>query len=214
MTEVLGYEQFAVEGGDAGSPLAQILVIDQPKSTVGTEISGFGWHIGNFDIASTWTARKKHLGPSKRLVMADIVYALSQVTRSRTLATILSDSPACPACWVIGRFDSWSGTYANSVNSFIRHELLTYILLHWPTQTIGDSVFNHCADGHASSLTPQTTWTGIGRCGYFPNTPEAVPLRSLAELTRNVQRWAEMTQGVNFASLEELEPFAKEIRTR
>ena len=35
MTEVLGYERFAVAGGDGGSVLAQILAIDHPESVVG-----------------------------------------------------------------------------------------------------------------------------------------------------------------------------------
>jgi pimeloyl-ACP methyl ester carboxylesterase len=211
MTEVLGYEQFAVAGGDGGSVLAQILAIDHPESVVGIHLTDLGWHVGNVDPSSLSSAEKKHLEASKKLFMADGAYAMLQATRPRSLAPGLNDSPAGLASWIIDRFHSWSDSHGNIENSFSKDELLTNIMLYWVTQTIGSSVFTYYADAQSPSLTPADHVDRPVALALFPKDAGGVPLRSFAERTLNVQRWTEMPRGSHFAALEEPELYARDV---
>jgi pimeloyl-ACP methyl ester carboxylesterase len=211
MTEVLGYEQFAVAGGDGGSAFAQILAIDHPESVVGIHLTDLGWHVGNVDPSSLSSAERKHLEASKKLFMTDGAYAMLQATRPRSLAAGLNDSPAGLASWIIDRFHSWSDSHGNIENSFTKDELLTNIMLYWVTQTIGSSVFTYYADAQSPSLTPADHVDRPVALALFPKDAGGVPLRSFAERTLNVQRWTEMPRGSHFAALEEPELYLADV---
>jgi microsomal epoxide hydrolase len=49
MSEVLGYNRFAIVGGDGGSPLAQLIAINHPESVIGIYITDLGWHVSSID---------------------------------------------------------------------------------------------------------------------------------------------------------------------
>jgi len=211
MTEVLGYERFAVAGGDGGSALAQILAIDHPEAVVGIHLTDLGWHVGNADPSTLSRAEKHHLEASKKSFMADGAYAMVQVTRPRSLASGLNDSPAGLASWIVDRFHSWSDSHGNIENSFSKDELLTNIMLYWVTQTIGSSMFNYYADGRSPSLTTADHVDRPVALALFPKDAGGVPLRSFAERTLNVQRWTEMPRGSHFAALEEPELYGRDV---
>lgn len=60
MTEVLGYEKFAVAGGDGGGAIAQILAIDHPDSVIGIHLTDLGWHVGNVDPSRVSKVEQKY----------------------------------------------------------------------------------------------------------------------------------------------------------
>src|SRR5205814_5241995 len=108
MTDVLGYERFAVAGGDGGGAMAQIMAIDHPDSVVGVHLTDLGWHVGNVDPSTLSRGEHKYLEASKKRFMADGAYAMLQSTKPQTLAPALTDSPIALASWILDRFHSWS----------------------------------------------------------------------------------------------------------
>ncbi len=211
MTEVLGYQCFAVAGGDGGSMLAQILAIDHPDAIVGIHLTDLGWHVSNVDPASVSKIEQKYLEASKKHFMADSAYAMVQMTRPRSLAAGLNDSPVGLASWIVDRFHSWSDAGDDIENSFSKDELLTNIMFYWITQTIGSSIFNYWADAQSPSLTPADHVDRPVGLALFPKDIGGIPPRNFAERTLNVQRWTEMPRGSHFAALEEPELFAGDV---
>jgi pimeloyl-ACP methyl ester carboxylesterase len=211
MTEVLGYRQFAVAGGDGGSVLGQIMAIDHPESVIALHLTDLGWHVAQTDPASLTKPERKYLEASRKRFMADGGYAMVQSTRPRSLAPALQDSPVALASWIIDRFHAWADRPAKLESSFSKDELLTNVMLYWITGTIGSSMFNYHADARSPSLCPSDRVTQPVGVALFPRDLGGIPPRSLAERTLNVQRWTELPRGGHFAALEVPELYARDL---
>ena len=211
MTEVLGYKQFAIAGGDGGSVIAQILAIDHPDDVIGVHLTDLGWHASNVDESTVTKPEQAYLKQSKKKFLADGAYAMVQGTKPRSLAAGLNDSPVGLASWILDRFHSWSDNNGDLERSFSKDELLTNIMLYWVTQTIGSSIFNYYADGQSPSLTTADYVHRPVGMALFPKDAGGVPPRSFAERTLNVQRWTEMSRGSHFAALEEPNLYSNDV---
>jgi pimeloyl-ACP methyl ester carboxylesterase len=211
MTEVLGYRQFAVAGGDGGSVLGQIMAIDHPESVIALHLTDLGWHVAQTDTASLSKPERKYLEASRKRFMSDGGYAMVQSTRPRSLAPALQDSPVALASWIIDRFHAWADRPAHLESSFSKDELLTNVMLYWITGTIGSSMFNYHADARSPSLCPTDRVTQPVGVALFPRDLGGIPPRSLAERTLNVQRWTELPRGGHFAALEVPEVYARDL---
>jgi microsomal epoxide hydrolase len=132
-----------------------------------------------------------------------------QMTRPRTLAAGLNDSPVGLASWIVDRFHSWSDGYI--ADRFTKDELLTNIMLYWVTQTIGSSIFNYYLESRSPSLTTANRVERPVGLALFPKDIGGIPPRSFAERTLNVQRWTEMPSGGHFAALEEPQLYSRDV---
>ena len=211
MADVLGSSRFGVVGGDGGSVLAQILAIDHPDGITAIHLTDLGWHVYDVDPSSLSRAERKYLEGAKKRFLSDMAYAMVQNTRPRSLAAALNDSPVGLASWILDRFHSWSDS-GDVEASFGRDELLTNVMLYWVTQTIGSSMFNYFAEVRSPSLTSADRVERPVGLALFPrDIGGAIPPRSLAERTLNVQRWTEMPKGSHFAAWEVPELFARDV---
>lgn len=211
MTESLGYQRFAVAGGDGGSVLAQIMAIDHPESIIGIHLTDLGWPAFNVDPATLPKAEQKYLEACKKVWLADGAYAIVQTTGPRSLAPGLNDSPVGLASWIVDRFHSWSDSPDHLERSFSQDELLTNIMVYWVTQTIGPSVFNYYAEKKSPSLSPESHVDRPVGLALFPKDIGGIPPKSFAERTLNVQHWTEMPRGGHFAAWEEPALFAGDV---
>ena len=222
MTDVLGYQRFAIAGGDGGSVIAQIIAIDHPDSVIALHLTDLGWHVAATDPESVSTPERKYLLAAKKRFMADGAYAMVQTTEPRTLAPALTDSPVGLASWIVDRFHSWSEPFADAAanagaggdrRGLSKDDLLTNVMLYWATGAIGPSMFNYCAEARSPSLTPadRVPRQVPAALALFPRDIGGVPPRALAERTLNVRRWTEMPRGGHFAALEEPELFARDV---
>ena len=209
MTEVLGFERFAVAGGDGGGAIAQILAIDHPESVIGIHLTDLGWHVSSVDPASLSRHEQHYLAAANKRFMADGAYAMVQMTQPRSLAAGLTDSPAGLASWIVDRFHAWSDGDLEA--RFGKDDLLTNIMLYWVTRTIGSSVFHYFADARSPSLTPADHVDRPVGVALFPADIAGNPPRTFAERTLNVQRWTEMPRGGHFAALEVPELYARDV---
>jgi pimeloyl-ACP methyl ester carboxylesterase len=211
MKDVLGYSRFGVVGGDGGSVLAQILAIDHPDGISAIHLTDLGWHAYNVDRSTLSRTEQKYLERAQEGFLSDMAYAMVQNTRPRSLAAALNDSPAGLASWIVDRFHSWSED-GDVDASFGRDELLTNVMLYWVTQAIGPSMYNYFAETRSPSLRPADRVERPVALALFPrDIGGAIPPRSLAERTLNVQRWTEMPRGSHFAAWEEPELFARDV---
>jgi pimeloyl-ACP methyl ester carboxylesterase len=218
MTEVLGYQRFAIAGGDGGSVMAQILAIDHPGSVIALHLTDLGWHVAaTTDPESVSRPERKYLQAARKQFMADGAYAMVQTTEPRTLAPALTDSPVGLASWIVDRFHSWSEPFADAGGDrgggLSKDDLLTNIMLYWVTGAIGPSMFNYYAEARSPSLTAADRVPGevAVALALFPRDIGGVPPRALAERTLHVRRWTEMPRGGHFAALEEPRLFARDV---
>jgi pimeloyl-ACP methyl ester carboxylesterase len=209
MHDVLGYERFVVAGGDGGSVIAQILAIDHPESVLGIHLTDLGWHVYGQDPSELPKSERKWLEDGSK--NPDGAYALVQMTRPRSLAAGLNDSPVGLASWIVDRFHSWCDFEHELDEVVSKDDLLTNVMLYWVTQTIGSSVYGYYADAQSPSLTPTDRVERPVALALFPKDIGGVPPRSLAARTLNVQRWTEMPRGGHLTAREQPELYARDV---
>lgn len=218
MTEVLGYERFAAQGGDWGAlvaaqlghkyterligvhihlavPLSASPVDMPPASEYGPEEQGWFERTQNF-----WTNESGY-------------FAL-QSTKPQTLAYGLNDSPAGLCAWIVEKRRIWSDCEGDVERRFTKDELLTTMTLYWVTQSFGSSARYYYEARHhpwqpSHTRTPVVEApTGIA---VFPREVILIP-RRWAQRYYNLQRWTVMPSGGHFAPMEEPQRLVEDIR--
>ena len=211
MTESLGYDSFAVAGGDAGSVLAQILAISYPQSVVAIHLTDIGWPAADVDPSSLTRPEARFVSGLRKRFMADGAYAAVQRSQPRSLAVGLNDSPLGLACWIVDRLRSCSDERHDFKRSFSKDDLLTNIVLFWATQTIGSSLLSYHSEARSPALTPHSFVVKPVGLALFPFDGAGIPPRSFAERTLNVRRYTRMPRGGHFAALEEPALLARDL---
>jgi microsomal epoxide hydrolase len=209
MTEVLGYEQFVVAGGDGGSAIAQSMAIQFPDSVIGVHLTDIGWHDHGDSLTDI---EQKYVAAVTRKFMEDGAYAAVQMSQPRALAASLNDSPAGLASWIVDRFHSWCDSPRHLEHSFSKDEMLTNITIYWATQTIQSSIYGYLAEARQPSLGKDDYVRCPVGLALFPRDM-AIPPRRLAERTLNVVRWTEMRAGGHFGAWERPAEFAADLKS-
>ncbi len=211
MTEVLGYEEFMVAGGDGGSAIAQSMAIQFPDSIMAVHLTDIGWY-GNLTPESLSDTEHKYMEAAKRRFMEDGAYAMVHASQPRALATSLNDSPAGLASWIADRFHSWAASPRHLDESLSRDEILTNITIYWVTQTIQSSIYGYLEETRQPSLGPGSFVVRPVGLALFPKDLAGPPPRRLAERTLNVVRWTEMPRGGHFGAWEFPREYAAELK--
>jgi pimeloyl-ACP methyl ester carboxylesterase len=213
MSDVLGYERFAAQGGDWGSAITSRLGVSYPERLIGMHLNMLPLP-RDLEQADTSTAE----GRIYHANLADWLkegtgYSAIQGTKPQTLAFGLSDSPVGLAAWIVEKFRSWSDCDGDVEAVFSKDHMLANISFYWFTGAIGSSFWPYYARMHGGwQITEGTTITVPTAFAAFP--AEMVrPPRSLAEQTfTNLQRWTVMPKGGHFAAMEQPEALAEDVR--
>jgi microsomal epoxide hydrolase len=212
MTKVLGFEKFAVQGGDWGGGIASIIGQQYPASVCGIHVNLL--FVPRDPNAGAATGEEEdYFEKLRHWLKEETGYQQIQGTKPQTLAFALTDSPAGLAAWIAEKFRSWSDCDGVPENAISRDHMLADISLYWFTGAIGSSFWPYYGRLHStwpiSPARPITVPTGYAA---FPKEI-IVPPRSVAEKTyTNIQRWTVMKKGGHFAALEQPEALAEEIR--
>jgi microsomal epoxide hydrolase len=214
MTDVLGYQRFAAQGGDWGAAITSRLGFAHPERIIGIHINLLmvvGRDVAQFPDPNEEERRylEEQLGPWTREKSA---YALIQGTRPQTLAFGLTDSPAGLAAWIVEKFRAWSDCDGEVERAISRDRMLADISLYWFTGAIGSSFWPYYARLHDAPMLPRGRTIDVPT-GYAEFPREILrPPRSAAErVFTDLRRWTVMPKGGHFAALEQPEALAGEV---
>jgi pimeloyl-ACP methyl ester carboxylesterase len=211
MRDVLGYQRYAAAGGDWGSPISQLLALNNPASVIGIHLTDIGFQATmNLDPSSLTPVEQEYLRARQQRSFQEGGYVMIQSTKPQTLAYGLSDSPVGLAAWIIEKFYGWSDIDGVLEDKYTKDELLTNIMIYWVTQTINSSIRFYYEESHASSLKPGQRVEVPVAIALFPKDTPAP--RTLAERTLRIERWTEMPRGGHFSALEEPELLVEDLR--
>jgi pimeloyl-ACP methyl ester carboxylesterase len=201
----LGYERYAVSGGDIGSATVETLAAAHPDRVVGLHLTDVPlWHLTGVDPASVTAAERDYLATAADWQRREGAYLQLQSTKPATAAYGLTDSPAGLAAWIVEKLRSWSDDFAAA---FPPDELLTHLTLYWVTNTIGSS-FGPYVEREATA--PHGRVPVPAAISQFPADTLHAP-RSYAERFLDVRQWREHTRGGHFAALEAPDLFATDL---
>jgi pimeloyl-ACP methyl ester carboxylesterase len=218
MREVLGYTQFAAEGGDWGALVTEQLGHKYPQHLTGIYLT----LSIPMDFFAGGEFRNSDYGPEEQAALARVKEAAPHVishvavqTRDpQTLAYAMHDSPVGLCAWILERRRSWSDCGGEVERRFSKDELLTHIMLYWVTDCFVTSV-RYYYEARSQPWTPAHTRTPVVEAptalGIFPREL-LIPPRKWAERYFNLKRWTPMTAGGHFAPSEEPDQLVADLR--
>ena len=212
MTDVLGFRQFAVQGGDWGAGVASIIGQQYPSSVCGIHVNLL-FAPRDPTASGTTAEEQRYFEILRHWLKEETGYQQIQGTKPQTLAFAMTDSPAGLAAWIAEKFRSWSDCDGVPENAISRDRMLANISLYWFTGAIGSSFWPYYGRLHSNwPLSPSQPVTVPTGYAAFPKEI-IVPPRSIAERTyTNIQRWTVMRKGGHFAAMEQPAALAAEIQ--
>jgi pimeloyl-ACP methyl ester carboxylesterase len=198
----LGYERFALQGGDWGAFIGSRIAATYPERVIGLHLNLLAVR-RDPKIPASSPEEAAYLRELAHWLKEETGYQAIQGTKPQTLAYALTDSPAGLAAWVAEKFRTWSD------GGISRDDLLANISLYWFTGAIGSSFWPYHARWHR----PWPFERVDVPTGYAEFPKEILrPPRSLAAKTySDIRRWSVMPRGGHFAALEEPRALAAEI---
>ncbi|MGK5550575.1 epoxide hydrolase family protein [Actinomadura kijaniata] len=206
----LGYDRYAVQGGDWGMPISLRLGLADPEHVVGVHLNmcvtfpppdpAAMEGLDETDLARLeFTARFAQDGSGWQRI---------QSTRPQTLAYALTDSPVGQLAWIAEKYKEWTDSEKVPEDAVDRDHILTAVSLYWLTATAGSSAQLYYESSHMDADFVRT-WAGpwpltmpVG-VAFFPK--DAVrPVRRFAErILPTLTRWTEFDRGGHFPALEQ-----------
>ena len=143
-------------------------------------------------------------------------YRTQQATKPQTLSYAMTDNPVGVAAWLIEKFNSWSDTEGDDVESaHSKDELLTNIMVYLVTGTFNSAswIYYGRREEGGRILSPEGKRVEVPvAAALFPKELLSWPPRSYVERVYNIQQWTEMPRGGHFAAMEEPELLMNDIR--
>lgn len=211
MTEVLGYDRFAAQGGDWGAFITARLAAEYPALLLGIHLNLLPLRRAPDRLEQTTAEERRYAEELRGWLREETGYQWIQGTRPQTLAYALTDSPVGLAAWILEKFHAWSDCGGEVERVFSKDELLTNITIYWATGAIGSSFWPYYARLHEGWPLPEARIEVPTAYAAFPREILRPP-RSVAERAFTIQRWTAMPAGGHFAALEQPAALAEDIR--
>ena len=213
MTDVLEYPSYLAQGGDWGGAISSWLGFEHAPACRAIHINIFTMRPPNGPQGREeegWATQ------FKRDQLMEDGYRTQQATKPQTLSYAMMDSPVGVAAWIIEKFNSWSDTVGDNIESvYTKDELLTNIMVYLVTRTFNTAswIYYGRREEGGRVLSPDGQRVEVPTAAaLFPAELLAWPPRSYAERVYNITRWTEMPRGGHFAALEQPTLLIDDIR--
>ena len=213
MIDILGYSNYLAQGGDWGGAISSWLGFEHAPACQAIHIN----------ILTMRHPDGPH-GPEEeawavqfeRDQLLENGYRTQQATKPQTLSYAMMDSPVGVAAWIIEKFNSWSDTDGDNIESaHTKDSLLTNIMVYLVTKTFNTAswiYYGRREEGGRLLSTDNRRVEVPTAAALFPAELLAWPPRSYVERLYNITHWSEMPRGGHFAALEEPELLIDDIR--
>ena len=217
LMEKIGYQRYAIAGGDWGAIINRYLAFNYPDRLIGLH--------SNMMLAGPPTDREQRADVTQAEETAraargaymqnERAYQQIQGSKPQTLGYGLNDSPTGLAAWIVEKFHGWTdmpqGATGYLDNHFTKDELLTNIAIYWFTGTITSSTRIY----YENSKTPIETPLGFINvptgAAIFPAEIFVTP-RAWAEAAYDLRHWSVMSEGGHFAALEKPDLYLNDLQ--
>ncbi len=213
MTDVLGYDGYLAQGGDWGGAISSWLGYDHAPACRGIHINIMTMRHPGGPQGPEEEAWAKRFEIEQEMENG---YRTQQATKPQTLSYAMMDSPVGVAAWIIEKFNSWSDTTGDDVESVhSKDELLTNIMIYLITGSFNTASWIYYGRREEGDriLSPEGRRVEVPTgCALFPAELLSWPPRSYVERVYNVAQWTEMPRGGHFAAMEQPELMIEDVR--
>ena len=213
MTDVLGYDSYLAQGGDWGGAISSWLGFEHAAACRAIHINIMTMRHPDGPKGpeeEAWAVEFEH-----EQIMEN-GYRTQQATRPQTLSYAMMDSPVGVAAWLVEKFNSWSDTDGDDIESVhSKDSLLTNFMVYLVTGTFNTAswIYYGRREEGGRLLSPEGKRVEVPTAAaLFPTELLSWPPRSYVERVYNIKRWTEMPRGGHFAALEQPDLLLEDIR--
>ena len=213
----IGYERYAIAGGDWGAIINRHLANNYSDRLIGLHSNMIlAGPPGDEERRNAVTEEETERRTARGSYMQnEVAYQQIQGTKPQTLGYGLNDSPVGLASWIVEKFHGWTdmpqGAAGYLDNYFSKDELLTNISIYWFTQTITSSTRIYYENRKTPVQNAITTINVPTGAAIFPAEIFVTP-RAWAEAAYDLRHWTVMPRGGHFAALEEPQLYLDDLR--
>jgi pimeloyl-ACP methyl ester carboxylesterase len=216
MTDVLGYDRYAAQGGDMGANVTLHLAHQQPESLIGIHVTDVSYPFAPPEGMEMDEEGEAYLNRLNTWWFIEGAYSAVQGTKPQSVSYGLNDSPTGMAAWFVsfGSNDSLGQGEKLEWAGFSADEMLTNFMIYWVTQTAGSAARMYREQDEHPLYPAQKRIEVPTAVAKFPG--DLHPPRSWVEHDMNLQRWTEMEAGApfgHFAAIAAPEAFVDDLRT-
>ncbi len=213
MGETLGYKDYLAQGGDWGSAISSHLGLDDPNCAA-VHLNMQGW--SSPGAVPETPDEIKAAEAMQAVRQAELAYFQLQATKPQSLSYAMMDSPVGVAAWLVEKFNTWSHTDGDNIESaYTKDQLLTNIMIYLVTRTFNTATWTYRGvfeDGYGAPYPAGHRLTKPVAIANFPNDIFQWAPRSQVEKSFHVARWTDMPRGGHFAALEAPDLFVEDVR--
>lgn len=215
----LGYKNYVSQGGDWGSVVADKMAKQKPEGLLGIHVNmpatvpaDVAKALKNGEPAPAGLSEKEKaaFNSLNKLYTKGGGYAGMMVTRPQTLGYGLTDSPVGLASFFLDKMNEWTYSGGDALKSLTKNEILDDISLYWLTNTAISSAQlyweNNANNFNAVDISIPAAVT------VFPGEIYQAPKSWTERSYHNLIYFNEVKKGGHFASWEEPQLFAEEMR--
>ena len=218
LMERLGYEQYAIAGGDWGAIINRYLANNYPDRLIGLHSNMvLANPPADEALRNNVSEAESTLREARTAYMQNEVgYQQIQRTKPQSLGYGLNDSPAGLAAWIVEKFHGWTdmpqGADGDLDNHFTKDELLTNISIYWFTETITSSARIYYESSKTPVAKPIEYIDVPTGAAVYPAEIYITP-KSWVEAAYDLRHYTLMDQGGHFAALEQPDSYINELNT-
>lgn len=211
----LGYERFAVQGGDVGAGIAPEIGRVVPERVIGVHVNGaLGGFVSEVDdeTAARLTPLELDRLDRVQLFMQDEYgYIAVQSTRPGLIGAMAADSPVAQLAWILDKLQAWSHpAEADATDVLGERFVLENASLYWFTASAGSAASVSYAQEEDWGATPADSGVPTAAIQFAHD----IGLRHVAEQSNTIVRWTDVAdRGGHFAALEEPDTLVADLRS-
>lgn len=213
LMQKLGYDHYAVHGGDWGSTIAVELARKFPDSIVGLHYVAVS--TGKLPEKSEDETEQQYIERFKKFNAQGKAYFNILATKPQTIAYAHQDSPVGFLSWILEKYWSWTDHKQDLWETLDRDDVLTTAMLYW----LSGSVLSSSRIYYETIRMLPEDWTSgqvtvpTGYSNFPKDFLSPPPTLANPDLTAKLEYYQEMPKGGHFPALEEPELWAKELVT-
>lgn len=203
----LGYDKFAVQGGDAGAIIAPEMGRMAPEKLIGIHLNaatvGFipMGPVSEDDIATFTPAEKKRLATLQEFMQVKFGFNLLQSNQPQLVAYAISDSPVGLMAWMTQLMDPQE----------VGELFLTNFLIYWLTGTAASSIRLYYENAHDPGAWAPKANSGVPTAvAVFQDGDIAI--RRYGEDSNTIVRWTEYPRGGHYAVIAAAADWLRDVR--
>jgi epoxide hydrolase len=205
----LGYDKFAVQGGDAGAIIGPEMGRLAPEKFIGLHLNAatIGFMpmgpvpAGEAELATFTPAEKKRLEVVQEFMQVKFGFNLLQSNQPQLVAYALADSPVGLMAWMTQLMDPEE----------VGERFLTNFMIYWFTGTAASSIRLYYENAHDPGAWAPKANSGVPTAvAVFQDGDIAI--RKYGEAGNHIVRWTEYPHGGHYAALTVPEVWLKDVR--